>query len=110
MAEEKTDKEKEIERLAEETGRLIREADPEKQQELKEAASAMMREESSATSQAEASQRRQRRPLNPLAFGLLLLIVGIGFLLLFPFVGVVLISLGLIGVIWGAARSVFLKR
>ena len=52
MAQDKIEKEKEIERLAQQTGRLIREADPATQQELREAASAMMREESSATSAA----------------------------------------------------------
>ncbi len=105
MAQDKIDREKEIEKLAEETGRRIREADPETQQELREAASAMMREESSATSSTEATQRRRRRPMNPLAFGILLLVVGVGFFLFFPPIGLFMIVVGLIGVVWGFLRT-----
>lgn len=100
---------REVEKLAQETGRLIREADPETQQELKDAASAMIREESSTESQQEAGERRQRRPLNPLAVGILFLLIGAGFLFLLPPVGMILMAGGLIGVIWGAIRTFVLK-
>ena len=46
MVSDQQKREEEIERLAREIGRLIREADPETREELKEAASALMREES----------------------------------------------------------------
>lgn len=96
---------KEVEKLAQETGRAIREADPETQRELEDAASAMIREESGAESQREASERRQRRPLNPLALGILFLLIGMGFLFLMPPVGMVLVVGGLVGLVWGIVRT-----
>jgi hypothetical protein len=45
MLDEQQKREKRVERLARELGRLIRSAEPEAQEELREAATALMREE-----------------------------------------------------------------
>ena len=93
-------REQEIERLAREVGQLIRSAEPEAQEELREAASAVMREEASAIR--EAGQLTRRRPMNPLAAGLGLLVVGAVLAFVIPPVGVTLAFCGLVGILWGA--------
>jgi Flp pilus assembly protein TadB len=97
---EQVKREQAIERLAREVGQLIRSAEPETQEELREAASALMREEASAIR--EAGQLTRRRPMNPLAAGLGLLVVGASLALVFPPVGLTLILFGIIGIVWGS--------
>jgi hypothetical protein len=99
------EKEEEIERLATETARLIREAEPGTQQQLAEAASAIIREESQTPAQETAQPASIRRPMNPLAAGLGLLVVGTGFSFLTPFIGLALIVAGIIAVVWGLIIS-----
>jgi hypothetical protein len=98
------EKEEEIERLATETARLIRDAEPGTQQQLAEAASAIIREESQ-TRHDTTQPAALRRPMNPLAAGLGLLVVGAGFAFLTPFIGLALIVAGIIAVIWGLIIS-----
>jgi Flp pilus assembly protein TadB len=97
---EQAKREQAIERLAREVGQLIRSAEPETQEELREAASALMREEASAIR--EAGQLTRRRPMNPLAAGLGLLVVGASLALVFPPVGLTLILFAIIGIVWGS--------
>jgi hypothetical protein len=97
---EQAKREQEIERLARQTGRLIRDAEPETQEELREAAFALMREEAHGTP--EAGRPVRRRPMNPLAAGLGLLVVGAGLAFVLPPVGLTLILFGFIGIIWGS--------
>jgi len=68
MASDQQKREQEIERLAREIGHLIRETDPESQEELREAATAIMREEAHQTQ--ETTHPERRRAMNPLAAGL----------------------------------------
>jgi hypothetical protein len=100
-------REEEIERLAAQTGRLIREAEPESRAELAEAASTVLRQEALTP---EAPGQRQeaisRRPANPLAAGIGILMVGTGLTLLFPLIGIAIMACGVIAIIWGAILSV----
>jgi Flp pilus assembly protein TadB len=97
---EQAKREEQIEKLARKAGRLIRDAATETQEELREAASALMREEASAIR--EAGQLTRRRPMNPLAAGLGLLVVGAVLAFVIPPVGVTLAFCGLVGILWGA--------
>jgi hypothetical protein len=107
MASEQHKREEEIERLARETGRLIRGADPETQEELREAAAAMMREEAHQTQETTHPERRQA--MNPMAGGIGLLVIGAGLAFIMPPMGVVLIVLGFVALVWGALISGFKK-
>jgi hypothetical protein len=100
-------KEEEIERLAAQTGRLIREADPASRAELAEAASAILREEALTGQAPEPPEEPlSRRSVNPLAAGIGILIVGAGLALVFPLVGIAVMACGAIAIIWGAIISV----
>jgi hypothetical protein len=99
MASPQQKREEQIEKLAREVGRLIRDAEPETQEELREVAFALMREEASAIR--EAGQLTRRRPMNPLAAGLGVLVVGAMLAFVFPPVGLTLTLFGFIGIIWG---------
>jgi hypothetical protein len=99
-------KEEEIERLAAQVGRLIREAEPASRAELADAATAVMREEALTTeAPAPVKELPRRRPLNPLAAGIGVLLVGAGFTLLFPLLGIAIMVLGAIAVVWGIIIS-----
>jgi hypothetical protein len=108
MAEQQK-REEEIERHAREIGRLIREADPETQEELIEAASAIMREEAQVRRIEESPHPERQRKMNPMAAGLGLLVIGVGLAFLMPAVGVVLIIIGFAALIWGVVITGFKK-
>jgi hypothetical protein len=102
--------EEEIERLVAQAGRLIRQAEPGVREELAEAATTILREEAltpQGTEQRQVSQSRQ--PVNPLAAGLGLLVVGVGLALLFPLVGIGIMVCGAIAIVWGAIISAMRK-
>lgn len=104
------DPEQEIERLVRQLGQVIRSADSEKQEQLKEFASTLLDQEQVPVGTSErASQRAVRRPMNPLAAGLGLLVLGVGLLFFIPPVGIMLGIVGLIGIAWGAVIS-FTKK
>jgi hypothetical protein len=107
MATEQQKREEEIERLARETGRLIREANPETQEELREAASAIMREEAHEVH--ETTQAERRPAMNPLAAGLGLVVIGAGLAFLFPPVGLGLLVIGVLAIVWGGVISAIRK-
>ncbi|MGE5219722.1 MAG: hypothetical protein ACM3SP_22200 [Chloroflexota bacterium] len=99
-------REQEIERLAQELGRLIQGADSERREDLKELAFALIREEFihnpggeiGATGSAPA-------PFNPLGTGVLIFFLGAGMSLVFGPVGLVLMVGGIVFVTWGALIS-----
>jgi len=93
----------EIERLAQEIGRLIQSAEAERREDLKELAYTLIREEIfERDGKAEAGARTTPGPFNPLASGILILILGAGLSFIFGPVGLALMLGGLIFIIWGA--------
>lgn len=99
-------REEEIERLAQELGRLIQSADPQRREDLKELAFALIREE--LIHKAEGAGKEDGSapaPFNPLGTGVLIACLGAGLSFVFGPVGVVLIVLGSVFIIWGALIS-----
>ncbi len=102
-------REQEIERLAQEIGRLIQSAEPEKQQDLKELAYTLIREEMFERGEPEPKSDAAPRPFNPLGTGVLFFILGAGLSFVFGPVGLLLMLFGVIFIVWGGAIS-WLKR
>lgn len=102
-------REQEIERLAQELGRLIQGADPERREDLKELAFALIREEliHKAGDDSSATAGSTPAPFNPLGTGVLIFFLGAGLSFVFGPVGLVLMAGGVIFVVWGALISWF---
>lgn len=99
-------REQEIERLAQEIGRLIQGADPERREDLKELAFALIREELIHEIGDQGSGGGSTpAPFNPLGTGVLILILGAGLSFIFGPVGLLLMFGGLIFIVWGAIIS-----
>jgi hypothetical protein len=107
VSSEQRRREKQIERLARDLGGLIRGAQLETQDELKEAAFALLREE--AAGFPEPKHLVRRGPMNPLAVGLGIFVVGAALTVLLPPVGVTLALCGLVGIFWGTILSLAKK-
>jgi len=102
--------EQEIERLAQEIGRLIRIAEPERREDLKELAYTLIREEMfEGGGREQAKEISPPGPFNPLAAGVLILVLGAGLSFIFGPVGIVLMLGGLFFILWGAVIS-WIKR
>jgi hypothetical protein len=102
--------EKEIESLAEEIGRLIRRAEPQRQEDLKELAYTLIREEMFQKGEGErAKETSPPGPFNPLGSGVLILVLGAGLSFVFGPVGLLLMVGGILFILWGAAIS-WIKR
>ncbi|HWP58057.1 MAG TPA: hypothetical protein VNL14_09235 [Candidatus Acidoferrales bacterium] len=98
--------EEEIERLAQEIGRLIRGAEPQRREDLKELAYTLIREEMIETGREElAAEGSPPGPFNPLGTGVLIFVLGAGLSFIFGPVGLLLMLGGVIFVVWGAAIS-----
>ena len=99
-------REQEIERLAQELGRLIQGADPERREDLKELAFALIHEELIHKAEGEESGGGSTpAPFNPLGTGVLIFILGVGLSFVFGPVGLLLMLGGLVFVVWGALIS-----
>ena len=100
-------REKEIERLAQELGRLIQGAGPGQREDLKELAFALIREEfiHKAGDESSAAAGSSPAPFNPLGTGILIFVLGAGLSFVFGPVGLVLMLGGVIFVVWGALIS-----
>ena len=99
-------REQEIEKVAQELGRLIQGADPEQRNDLKELAFALIREEFIHKAEDQESQAGSvPAPFNPLGTGVLFFCVGAGLSFIFGPVGLVLMLAGVIFVTWGALIS-----
>jgi hypothetical protein len=102
------EREQEIERLAQEIGRLIQRADPERREDLKELAFALIREELIHTGEGEEGKGGSTpAPFNPLGTGVLIFFLGAGLSFIVGPVGLFLMLGGLIFVVWGAFISWF---
>jgi hypothetical protein len=102
------EREQEIERLAQELGRLIQGANPERREDLKELAFALIREELIHTGEGEKIEGGSiPTPFNPLGTGVLIFFLGAGLSFVFGPVGLVLMLGGLIFIVWGALISWF---
>jgi Flp pilus assembly protein TadB len=98
--------ETEVERLVREMGAVVQNADLNRREELKEFASALLDQELIPMETGErTTQRAMRRPMNPLAAGLGLCIVGVAFFFFIPPVAIILGIIGLTGIVWGVATS-----
>jgi hypothetical protein len=101
-------REQEIERLAQELGRLIQSAEPEKREDLKELAYTLIREEIFDQDVKGARERTTASgPFNPLATGILIVVLGAGFFFIFPVVGLALAFFGFIFIVTGAVITWF---
>ena len=99
-------REQEIERLASHLGRLIQDADPERRQDLKELAIALIREEFIHKAEDQGSVAGSApAPFNPLGTGILIFCLGAGLSFIFGPVGLVLMAGGLMFIVWGALIS-----
>lgn len=96
----------EIERLAQEIGRLIQSANPERREDLKELAYTLIREEIFERGEGvQTGEKSPPTPFNPLGSGVLILILGAGLSFIFGPVGLLLMVGGLIFIVWGAVIS-----
>ncbi len=103
-------REKEIESLAQELGRLIQGSDPERREDLKELAFALIREELIHKAEPTGSATGSHPgPFNPLGTGVLLFFLGGGLSFVFGPVGLLLMLGGVTFVIWGLLISWFKK-
>jgi hypothetical protein len=99
-------REQEIERLAQELGRLIQGADADRRDDLKELAFALIREELIHKIEDEDKTGGSTlAPFNPLGTGVLIFFLGAGLSFIFGPVGLVLMLGGLIFIVWGALIS-----
>ena len=106
-------REAEIERLAGEIGRLIQASDAETREELAQSANSLIREQGLRSDPSSVGEERaddaRRRPLNPLAAGIALFIIGAAMTLLVPFVGLAVAVCGVVTALWGVLISVMRK-
>ncbi len=100
--------EEEIERLAQEIGRLIRKAEPKRQEDLKELTYTLIREEIIQRDEEEQKgEGSPPGPFNPLGVGVLFFVLGGGLFIIFPAVGLLLMLGGIFFVLLGALLSWF---
>jgi hypothetical protein len=91
-------------------GEVVQSADPDRREELKEFASALLDQELIPMETSErTTQPAMRRPMNPLAAGLGLWVLGIAFFFFIPPVAIIVGIIGLAGAGWGAVTSLTKK-
>jgi hypothetical protein len=101
-------REQEIEKAAQELGRLIQGAEPERREDLKELAFTLIREELIHKIEGEDKTGGSTlAPFNPLGTGVLIFFLGAGLSFIFGPVGLALMLGGIIFVVWGALISWF---
>ena len=104
-------KEEQVERLVADISRVIRAAEPERRAGLKELAETLLHEEmvTIADEPEAAASESPRTHSIPLAPGILLILLGLGFAVIVPFIGLTLAAIGVLLVLWGGTLS-WLKK
>ena len=103
--------EEQVERLVVDIVRVIRAAEPDRRAGLKELAEDLLHEEISTIvdEPGAVEPQAQRSRVNPLAPGILLILLGLGMFVIVPFIGLTLGLIGLVLAIWGGTMSFFRK-
>ena len=104
--------EQEIERLVDEISRAIQRSPMDQRHELRSYASSLISDVAteSLVQTSQASAPIERRPFGLVAAGLALLIIGAGFALVIPPIGLTLIALGVVLAIWGGIAGWWMTR
>jgi hypothetical protein len=100
-----------VEGLVADIAGVIRAASPEQRAELKDLAESLLHDEIATIAEAPIPAAIPGRPFrfNPLAAGILIALLGLGFFLLFPLLGVTLAAIGAALAVWGIVLS-WLKK
>jgi hypothetical protein len=104
--------EQEIERLVDEINRAIQRGPADQRRELRSYASSLIDDiaTDSSVQPGETSVQNERRPFGLVAAGLALLVIGAGFALMIPPIGLTLIALGVVLAIWGGIAGWWMTR
>ena len=104
--------EQEIERLVDEISRAIQRSPADQRHELRSYASSLISDiaTESPLQTSQTSAQAERRPFGLVAAGLALLIIGAGFALMIPPIGLTLIALGVVLAIWGGIAGWWMTR
>lgn len=106
-----TNTEQEIERLVDEINRAIQRSPADQQHELRSYASSLIDDIAVGSSvQPSQSAQIERRPFGLVAAGLALLVIGAGFALIIPLIGLSLVALGVVLAIWGGIAKWWTTR
>ncbi len=104
--------EQEIERLADEISRAIQRSPAEQRHELRSYASSLISDiaTQSPVQPSQTGAQPERRPFGLVAAGLALLVIGAGFALMIPPIGLTLVALGVVLAIWGGIAGWWTTR
>ena len=104
--------EQEIERLVDGINRAIQAGPADQRRELRSYAASLIEDISTDSSgrTSETSAQGERRPFGLVAAGLALLVIGAGFALMIPPIGLTLVALGVILAIWGGIAGWWMTR
>jgi hypothetical protein len=96
-----------VEKLVSDIGGAIRAAEPAQRAALKDLAETLLHEEFATIAETNqtAETEPRRRTANPLAAGILLFLIGLGFLMITPPIGATLVGIGALLVAAGAVMS-----
>lgn len=104
--------EQEIERLVDGINRSIQAGPADQRRELRSYAASLIDEISTDSSErtSETAVQGERRPFGLVAAGLALLVIGAGFALMIPPIGLTLVALGVVLAIWGGIAGWWMTR
>ena len=100
---------RDVERLVHEIGEVIEKARPEEREELRQMAADLIQEETVQTVPDAESNTAAKRPLNLVALGAFVIIIGAGLSILAPPVGLLLVGGGLAALVLGTTYRMATK-